>query len=129
MSLPPLSTLFETFPLITERLQKVRRRDISSFNGSLPVVVVKGPRRSLLGKKWFKPLDIRLVGVHSVALSSVQDLIEEYSELFSDTLGTVKRPPVVLHTDGSIPPIQMNAMRVPFALKQRISEELDRLVE
>ncbi|KRX56111.1 hypothetical protein T09_7384, partial [Trichinella sp. T9] len=99
----------------------------SSFNGSLPVVVVNGPRRSLLGKNWFKPLGIRLVGVHSVALTSVQDLIEEYAELFSDTLGTVKRPPVVLHTDGSIPPIQMNAMRVPFALKGRISEELDRL--
>ncbi|KRZ50157.1 Retrovirus-related Pol polyprotein from transposon opus [Trichinella nativa] len=90
---------------------------------------MQGPRRSLLGKNWFKPLGIRLVGVHSVALTSVQDLIEEYAELFSDTLGTVKRPPVVLHTDGSIPPIQMNAMRVPFALKGRISEELDRLVE
>ncbi|KRY16172.1 Uncharacterized protein T12_6334 [Trichinella patagoniensis] len=90
---------------------------------------MQGPRRSLLGKNWFKPLGIRLVGVHSVALTSVQDLIEEYAELFSDTLGTVKRPPVVLHTDGSIPPIQMNAMRVPFALKGRISEKLDRLVE
>ncbi|KRX13745.1 Transposon Ty3-I Gag-Pol polyprotein [Trichinella nelsoni] len=101
----------------------------SSFTGSLPVVVVKGPRRSLLGRNWFKPLGIRLVGVHSVAPTSVQDLIDEYAELFSDTLGTVKGPPVVLHTDESIPPIQMNARRVPFALKDRISEELDRLVE
>ncbi|KRX83219.1 hypothetical protein T06_3937 [Trichinella sp. T6] len=47
-----------------------------------------------------------------VALTSVQDLIEEYAELFSDNLGTVKRPPVVLHTDGSIPPIQMNAIHL-----------------
>ncbi|KAL1229142.1 Uncharacterized protein TPS_03010 [Trichinella pseudospiralis] len=101
----------------------------SSFTGSLPVVVVKGPRRSLLGRNWFKPLGIRLVGVHSVAPISVQDLIDEYAELFSDTLGTVKGPPVVLHTDESIPPIQMNARRVPFALKDRISEELDGLVE
>ncbi|KRY49757.1 Uncharacterized protein T03_12337 [Trichinella britovi] len=88
-----------------------------------------GPRRSLLGRNWFKPLGIRLVGVHSVAPTSVQDLIDEYAELFSDTLGTMKGPPVVLHTDESIPPIQMNARRVPFALKDRISEELDRLVE
>ncbi|KRY50253.1 Uncharacterized protein T03_8274 [Trichinella britovi] len=101
----------------------------SSFTESLPVVVVKGPRRSLLGRNWFKPLGIRLVGVHSVAPTSVQDLIDEYAELFSDTLGTVKGPPVVLHTDESIPPIQMNARRVPFALKDRITEEIESFVK
>ncbi|KRZ80004.1 Uncharacterized protein T10_3602 [Trichinella papuae] len=124
--LSPLSTPSRTFPLITERLPKGRSRGIrcdpvkfSSFTGSLPVVVVKGPRRTLLGRNWFKPLAIRLAGVHSVAPTrSVQDLIEEYAEFFSDTLDTVKGPPVVLHTDGSIPPIQMNARR-----------DLDRFVE
>ncbi|KRZ15909.1 Uncharacterized protein T11_2133 [Trichinella zimbabwensis] len=90
---------------------------------------VQGPRHTLLGRNWFKPLAIRLAGVHSVAPTSVQDMIEGYAELFSDTLDTVKGPPVVLHTDGSIPPIQMNARRVSFALKDRISEELDRFVE
>ncbi|KRZ80703.1 hypothetical protein T10_366 [Trichinella papuae] len=39
----------------------------------------------------------------------------------------MKRPPFVLPTDGSIPPIQMRAQRVPFAL--RISEELDLLID
>ncbi|KRY89465.1 Ribosome biogenesis protein BMS1 -like protein [Trichinella pseudospiralis] len=76
----------------------------SSFTGSLPVVVVKGPRRSLLGRNWFKPLGIRLVGVHSVAPISVQDLIDER-----------------IHTT--------DPDEVPFALKDRISEELDGLVE
>ncbi|KRZ95944.1 Uncharacterized protein T08_1032 [Trichinella sp. T8] len=115
---------------VEEEEYKINR--LTAFNGvigTLSFPDVYGPRRSLLGKNWFKPLGIRLVGVHSVELTSVQDLIEEYAELFSDTLGTVKRPPVVLHTDGSIPPIQMNAMRVPFALRKRISEELDRLVD
>ncbi|KRY79362.1 hypothetical protein T4A_291 [Trichinella pseudospiralis] len=36
----------------------------------------------------------------------------------------VKRPLFVLPTDGSMPPVQMRAQRVPFSL--RISEELDR---
>ncbi|KRY83303.1 hypothetical protein T4D_5539 [Trichinella pseudospiralis] len=38
----------------------------------------------------------------------------------------VKRPLFVLPTDGSMPPVQMRAQRVPFSL--RISEELDRVI-
>ncbi|KRY01918.1 hypothetical protein T4E_3270 [Trichinella pseudospiralis] len=38
----------------------------------------------------------------------------------------VKRPLFVLPTDGSMPPVQMCAQRVPFSL--RISEELDRVI-
>ncbi|KRZ01427.1 hypothetical protein T11_1949 [Trichinella zimbabwensis] len=56
--------------------------EYGSFSGSWNILVVKGQRCSLLGRNWFEPL-----GIH-------------YAKLFSGTLGTVKGPPVVLHTYG-----------------------------
>ncbi|KRX36879.1 hypothetical protein T05_14316 [Trichinella murrelli] len=75
------------------------------FNRPLNALVVKGRRYSLLGRNWFEPLDIRLVRMHNVMPNSIENLIEEYSELFSSTLDTVKGPP-----------IQKSARRVPLAL-------------
>ncbi|KRZ53656.1 hypothetical protein T02_4946 [Trichinella nativa] len=86
------------------------------FNRPLNALVVKGRRYSLLGRNWFEPLDIRLVRMHNVMPNSIENLIEEYAELFSSTLDTVKGPPVVLHIGGSVPPIQKSARRVPLAL-------------
>ncbi|KRX13885.1 hypothetical protein T07_10837 [Trichinella nelsoni] len=75
------------------------------FNRPLHALVVKGRRYSLLGRNWFEPLDIRLVRMRNVTPNSIENLIEEYAELFSSTLDTVKGPPVVLHIGGSVPPI------------------------
>ncbi|XP_003368178.1 conserved hypothetical protein [Trichinella spiralis] len=63
--------------------------------------------------------------MHNVTPNSIENLIEEYAELFSSTLDTVKGPPVVLHIGGSVPLIQRSARRVPLAL----GFELERLVE
>ncbi|KFD45214.1 hypothetical protein M513_13909 [Trichuris suis] len=98
------------------------------FSGILQVVVAKGKRCNLLGRNWFNHLKIQLTGVHQVTNRSIEELLEKYAELFSDSLGVVKGPPVTLYTDDSVAPIQMSARRVPFALKHRIEEELNRLV-
>uniref|UniRef100_A0A5S6QCJ0 Reverse transcriptase domain-containing protein n=1 Tax=Trichuris muris TaxID=70415 RepID=A0A5S6QCJ0_TRIMR len=92
-------------------------------------VVVKGQRCNLVGRNWFKPLGINLDGIYQLNLSPLHQLVDEYADLFSRKIIAVKTPPVTLHVDGSVPPIQMSARRVPFALKDRISQEIDRLVE
>ncbi|KFD46136.1 hypothetical protein M513_12978 [Trichuris suis] len=102
--------------------------EYGTFNGILQVVIVKGNRSNLLGRNWFGDLNIQLSGVHQVNSPCIGKLLEEYDELFSDSFGTGMGPPVTLYTDESVTPIQMSARRVPFALKQRIEEELNRLV-
>ncbi|KRX26611.1 Uncharacterized protein T07_11075 [Trichinella nelsoni] len=74
-----------TVPLITERLPRARHRGITCDFSSSQIQFIH----------W--PLGNRLVGVHSVVPTSVQDLIEEYAELFTDTLGTVKGPTVIAY--------------------------------
>uniref|UniRef100_A0A5S6QJF2 RNA-directed DNA polymerase n=1 Tax=Trichuris muris TaxID=70415 RepID=A0A5S6QJF2_TRIMR len=102
--------------------------EYGAFNGTLQVVVVKGNRCNLLGRNWFDPLNIHISGVYQLTNLCLDKLIEEYAELFSERIGTVNGPSVKLHTDDTVAPIQMSARRVPFALKQRIEEELNRLV-
>uniref|UniRef100_A0A5S6R0T3 Reverse transcriptase domain-containing protein n=1 Tax=Trichuris muris TaxID=70415 RepID=A0A5S6R0T3_TRIMR len=102
--------------------------EYGTSNGTLQVVVVKGNRCSLLGRNWFDPLNIHISGVHQLTNLYLDKLIEEYAELFSERIGAVNGPAVKLYTDDTVAPIQMTARRVPFALKQRIEEELNRLV-
>ncbi|KFD47113.1 hypothetical protein M513_12023, partial [Trichuris suis] len=127
----------EAFP---QRLQDFQGRKIhvlgtasvlveyGTYHGRLMVLVVKGQRCSLLGRNWFKPLGIRLAGVYQLNSGPIEALLDEYCDLFSENISAVKVPPVTLHIDEKVAPIQMSARKVPFALRDRISEELDRLV-
>ncbi|KFD72173.1 hypothetical protein M514_15446 [Trichuris suis] len=111
----------EAFP---QRLQDFQGRKIhvlgtasvlveyGTYHGRLMVLVVKGQRCSLLGRNWFKPLGIRLAGVYQLNSGPIEALLDEYCDLFSENISAVK----------------MSARKVPFALRDRISEELDRLV-
>uniref|UniRef100_A0A5S6Q140 Peptidase A2 domain-containing protein n=1 Tax=Trichuris muris TaxID=70415 RepID=A0A5S6Q140_TRIMR len=101
--------------------------EYGAFNGTLQVVVVKGNRCNLLGRNWFDPLNIHISGVHQLTNLCLNKSTEEYAELFSERLGTVNGPAVKLYTDDTVAPIQMTARRVPFALKQRVEEKLNRL--
>uniref|UniRef100_A0A5S6QBK2 RNA-directed DNA polymerase n=1 Tax=Trichuris muris TaxID=70415 RepID=A0A5S6QBK2_TRIMR len=103
--------------------------EFGAFRGELKALIVERQRCNLLGRDWFKPLGIHLAGVNKLSHERVSGLIDEYADLFTEKINAVKCPPVVLHVDSKIPPIQMSARRVPFALKDRIAQELDRLVE
>uniref|UniRef100_A0A5S6QA98 Reverse transcriptase domain-containing protein n=1 Tax=Trichuris muris TaxID=70415 RepID=A0A5S6QA98_TRIMR len=127
----------EVFP---QRLQDFQGRKIhvlgtasviveyGTYHGRLMVLVVKGQRSSLLGRNWFRPLGIRLTGVYQLNSDPIEALIDEYSDLFSENIGSVKAPPIKLHIEENVAPIQMNARKVPFALRDHISLELHRLV-
>uniref|UniRef100_A0A5S6QYG5 RNA-directed DNA polymerase n=1 Tax=Trichuris muris TaxID=70415 RepID=A0A5S6QYG5_TRIMR len=98
------------------------------YRGRLMVLVVQVQRSSLLGRNWFRPLGIKVAGVYQLNSGPIEALIEEYSDLFSENIGSVKAPPTKLHIEENVAPIQMSARKVPLALRDRISLELDRLV-
>ncbi|KRZ16868.1 Uncharacterized protein T11_712 [Trichinella zimbabwensis] len=71
--------------------------EYGSFSRPLKVLVVKGPRCSLLGRNCFEPLGIRLVGIHNVTPTSIKDLIEEYTKLVFSALDII-----TTHPDGRL---------------------------
>ncbi|XP_032997840.1 uncharacterized protein LOC117042402 [Lacerta agilis] len=80
---------------------------------------------------WFEAFGIRLEGAHRIesAPSSFEALCQEFAAVFDGQLGRYTGPPVSFDLDPAVCPIRLKPRRVPFALKPRIDEELDKLVE
>ena len=113
-------------PILGQGKFKVR---YGKFNGKLDLLVVKGRCTSLLGLAWFEPLGIGIQGVNTTAVMDLNAICGEFPSVFDGRLGCYKGPPVSLQLDPQVCPIRLRARRVPFALKSKIEEELDRLVQ
>nr|XP_050024971.1 uncharacterized protein K02A2.6-like [Dermacentor andersoni] len=100
----------------------------------LRLVVVKGASIGRIGRDWFKSLGISLSGVHSVCEPSrtgskgTTALLKKYSSVFEPGLGTSKGPPVRTEVNPATPPRFLKPQQVPFALRPKVDEALDRLV-
>nr|XP_037290929.1 uncharacterized protein K02A2.6-like [Rhipicephalus microplus] len=101
------------------------------FAGPLKLVIVKGQRQSLLGLDWFPELGIKVTGVHRMdeLATAFDKLFEEFAVVFDGRLGCYKGPPVKLALNPEVVPVRLKARRVPFALRQKIDAELDKLLQ
>lgn len=102
------------------------------YNGrkicDLPVVVVDCDATPLLGRNWFEPLGITLRGVHAVRSEpTIKDLLEQYKEVFDESLGCYKGPPVKLELKDDVPPVALPPRSVPMALREAVEKELNKL--
>ena len=105
-----------------------------SFQGKtakLDLIVVSNEGPTLLGRDWLAALGMdinsNIHNVHSIHSSSLQTILDKHSPLFSEDLGKLKGVTVKLFIDRSVKPAFFNHRPVPFALRQRIEAELDRL--
>ncbi|KAL5486601.1 hypothetical protein EMCRGX_G019103 [Ephydatia muelleri] len=105
-----------------------------SFQGKtakLDLIVVSNEGPTLLGRDWLAALDMdinsNIHNVHSIHSSSLQTILDKHSPLFSEDLGKLKGVTVKLFIDRSVKPAFFKHRPVPFALRQRIEAELDRL--
>ena len=99
---------------------------------SLPLTVVAGKGPSLLGRNWMYQiqLDWKTIGLATLNNSEiqVQVLKKRYQEVFKDELGTMKDYQVSLKfKTNDVTPIFLKPWPVPFAIKEAVGKELDRL--
>ena len=102
----------------------------------LSLVVVSGKGPTLMGRDWLKNLDVlwqRSVDVHQVSSSSVSSglnaVLDRHVNLFKEELGLVKGVKATLSVDKTATPRFFRARSVPFALRDRVESELDKLVK
>ncbi|XP_075559316.1 uncharacterized protein LOC142590786 [Dermacentor variabilis] len=60
--------------------------------------------------------------------SSVNSIFNDYNDVFSEELGLIKGPPASLHMKEGAVPKFCKARPITYALRERVSLELDRLV-
>ncbi|KAL2086779.1 hypothetical protein ACEWY4_017838 [Coilia grayii] len=96
---------------------------------SLPLLVIQGHGTSLLGRDWFGALGIDVSGVYQVRQHMPLSILEKHAEVFGEKLGAYRGPPVSIDVDASVSPKFFKARAVPFALRTKMDEALDLLVE
>jgi hypothetical protein len=96
----------------------------------LPLVVVEGQGPSLMGRNWLEviKIDWNSVGLLNHQSSSITSILQKYTALFTDKLGLLKDVTVQLHVNHQVAPKFHRARPVPYRFKEKIEEELNRLL-
>ena len=97
----------------------------------LPLLVVKGSNTNLLGRDWIEHLKLDWSSVFQINSVDVQDQVEsllsKYSDVFTPGLGKLRDVKAHIHVTSDAVPIFHKPRPVPYALRDGINAELDRL--
>ena len=103
---------------------------------SLPLVVTAGEGPILFGRNWLKKVRLNWEQLFSVMevnkISENVELgrtLEQFSYVFEEGIGTMANIKVHIELKDDAKPQFHKARPVPYALKQKIETELDRLVK
>ena len=115
----------ETVPVLGKLMVRVVKDEASI---TLPLLVVKGSGTTLLGRDWLQELRLDWKAIFSLqATLSLQQILDAHKSVFTDELGTFKKSKVKFHLKDDAEPVFIKARQVPFALRDRVADELDRL--
>ena len=102
----------------------------------LPLIIVKNEGPTLLGRDWLWEIPLRwkeIFEVHHVTPSGTpQDRIEKAiadSEVFDSSVGRIKGVQAKLKVKSDAEPRFFKPRPIPFAIKDKVAEEIDRLVK
>ena len=92
-------------------------------------IIVKKGVIPLLGRDLMNKLGFIVKNVNNIEAQDISfdKLLEKYSELFNDELGCYKDSKVELKVMQDAKPVFLKPRPIPFALKEKVSEELDNL--
>ena len=124
-----------TIPLRTysgESLKVLGRVEVEVLykeqKAQLPLIVVAGEGPSLLGRDWLEHLRLDWREIHRLQGDSLQTVLARHSEVFQAGLGTMRGYKATIDVDPKASPRFCKARQVPYALRQKVEEELNRLV-
>ncbi|CAG2192232.1 unnamed protein product [Mytilus edulis] len=119
----------EQIPVIGLAIVNVNYKKESA---KLPLLIVKRKGPNLLGRDWLNKLQLDWKDIFSVVGSDNQSsdlnvILEANKEVFKDELGTVKGMKAKIYVDESAVPKYFKARPLPYALKDKVEMELERL--
>ena len=94
----------------------------------VPLLVVKHSGPSLLGCNWLQKFTLDWREIHSIQLNPTEALLEKYHTVFQETPGTLQKFKAHIYVDPGAKPKYCKARPIPYAVKGKVEEELDRLV-
>lgn len=136
-------SLFPSWPLLPataklrtysgESLQVLGQQEVEAQYGEqkvrVPLLVVKNEGASLMGRNWLKVIQLDWSTINRIQRSTLQDVLDRHSDLFQPGLGTLRGYEAKLHVDADATPRFCKARTVPYALRDRVEQELERLTK
>ena len=92
----------------------------------LPLIVVKGDGPPLLGRDWLQNIVLDWKEIKQVS-TSLDGLLQKYNTLFDNKLGTMKGVHAKLAVKPDSKPKFCRARTAPYALREAIEKDLNRL--
>ncbi|XP_059058843.1 uncharacterized protein K02A2.6-like [Achroia grisella] len=101
-----------------------------TFNGKL--YIINQDVDAIFGRSWMKELTIKLSDINIIRNSepstNLDQLLEEYTNtVFRTDLGKIPNYQAHLNLKENIQPIFIKPRRIPYALKEKVDEEIERL--
>ena len=94
----------------------------------LPLIVVDGNGPPLLGRNWLENLKLNWRSIFHVSKAdTLSDVLNRHKNVFDKGLGTIKGFKADIKLQDGAKPVFCKARPVPYALRQKVEEELDRL--
>ena len=94
----------------------------------MPLYVVEGSGPSLMGRNWLRKVTLDWQEIHCMMNQSLQRVLESHQAVFQEGLGKMEGFKAKLYVDPSAKPQYFRPRSIPFALWDKVEEELDRLV-
>ena len=94
--------------------------------GQFPFIIVEGKGPALLGRDWLSKISLDWRSINHIQSSSLQTVISRYPAVFPEGLGTFKGFHAQIYPNAQ--PKFYPARSVPYALRDLVDKEIDRLV-
>ena len=94
----------------------------------LVAYVVNGNGPNLMGRDWISSLKVSIGNIHRLGRSDkLSEILYKHENIFTEGLGTFTGGKVTLHIDPQVKPKFFKACTLPFSLKDKVEEKLNRL--
>ena len=95
----------------------------------LPLIIIQGEGAALFGRNWLERIRLNWAAIHMVGSSSsaLHDIIQKHQQLFREELGTLQGATASIHVPPNSQPKFYKARPLPYALKDKVEKELERL--
>ena len=94
----------------------------------LPLIVAKGDKPVLLGRNWLENLRLDWSNIFKVSQENpVEDITSRYTTWFASGYGQLKKVKASIKLQDYAQPILLKARPIPYALKDKVEQELQRL--
>ena len=81
-----------------------------------------------MGRDWLSSLKVSIGDIHRLGVSNkLSKILHKYGSIFTEGLGTFTGGKVTLHIDLQVKPKFFKVRTLPFSIKEKVEEELNRL--